>query len=175
MWNTSLQLFHLNYKFELVGASLLARAKSIYYLFFYKAKIDLKIAQPKCKNVFWNSGTQNKVFRVYPHDAPYFSKEIWTTVLIESLTKCSRIELRRFFRHKFFVFNAMSPKLCKEQQMYASFAKNRLKYSDFIAGKYFLRNKHLSGPYFAKKSACSKKMLMIFFDWNFWHRLLLIQ
>ena len=30
MWNTSL-LFDLNYKFELIGASLLALAKSIYY------------------------------------------------------------------------------------------------------------------------------------------------
>ena len=29
LWNTSLQLFDLNYKFELVGASLLALAKSI--------------------------------------------------------------------------------------------------------------------------------------------------
>ena len=32
LWNTSLQLFNLNYKFELVGASLLALAKSMYYL-----------------------------------------------------------------------------------------------------------------------------------------------
>ena len=32
LWNTNLQLFDLNYKFELVGASLLALAKSIYYL-----------------------------------------------------------------------------------------------------------------------------------------------
>ena len=31
LWNTSL-LFDLNYKFELIGASLLALAKSIYYL-----------------------------------------------------------------------------------------------------------------------------------------------
>ena len=31
LWNTNLQLFDLNYKFELVGASLLALAKSIYY------------------------------------------------------------------------------------------------------------------------------------------------
>ena len=31
LWNTSLKLFDLNYKFELVGASLLALAKSIYY------------------------------------------------------------------------------------------------------------------------------------------------
>ena len=30
LWNTSL-LFDLNYKFELIGASLLALAKSIYY------------------------------------------------------------------------------------------------------------------------------------------------
>ena len=30
LWNTSLQLFDLNDKFELVGASLLALAKSIY-------------------------------------------------------------------------------------------------------------------------------------------------
>ena len=30
LWNTSLQLFDLNYKFELVGASLLALAKPIY-------------------------------------------------------------------------------------------------------------------------------------------------
>ena len=32
LWNTSLKLFDLNYKFELVGASLLALAKSIYYI-----------------------------------------------------------------------------------------------------------------------------------------------
>ena len=44
----------------------------IYYLFLYKAKIDGKMAQPKCENVFWNSGTQNKVFRVCPHKTPYF-------------------------------------------------------------------------------------------------------
>ena len=31
LWNTSL-LFDLNYKFELIGASLLALAKSIYYV-----------------------------------------------------------------------------------------------------------------------------------------------
>ena len=109
----------------------------IYYLFLYKAKIDRKMAQPKCENVFWNSGTQNKVFRVCPHKTPYFPHEIWTTVLIESLKKCKRIELRRTFRHKFFVFNAMAPNLCKEQQMYVSFANNILKYSHFIAGKYF--------------------------------------
>ena len=95
------------------------------------------MAQPKCENVFWNSGTQNKVFRVCPHKTPYFPHEIWTTVLIESLKKCKRIELRRTFRHKLFVFNAMAPNLCKEQQMYVSFANNILKYTHFIAGKYF--------------------------------------
>ena len=109
----------------------------IYYLFLYKAKIDRKMAQPKCENVFWNSGTQNKVFRVCPHKTPYFPHEIWTTVLIESLKKCKRIELRRTFRHKFFVFNAMALNLFKEQQIYVSFANNILKCSHFIAAQYF--------------------------------------
>ena len=58
----------------------------------------------------------------------------------------------------------MAPNLCKEQQMYVSFSINKLKYSDSIAGEYFLRNNHLSGPYFAKKIAFSKKKLLIFFD-----------
>ena len=41
MWNTSLQLFDLNYKFQLVGASLLALAKSIYYYFWYEEGIEI--------------------------------------------------------------------------------------------------------------------------------------
>ena len=41
LWNTSLQLFDLNYKFELVGASLLALAKSIYYYFWYEEGIEI--------------------------------------------------------------------------------------------------------------------------------------
>ena len=41
LWNTSLQLFDLNYKFELVGASLLALAKSIYYYFWYEKGIEI--------------------------------------------------------------------------------------------------------------------------------------
>ena len=36
LWNTSLQLFDLNYKFELVGTSLLALAKSICYTFVWR-------------------------------------------------------------------------------------------------------------------------------------------
>ena len=42
MWNTSLQLFDLNYKFELVGASLLALAKSIYYCTLANRKVFLR-------------------------------------------------------------------------------------------------------------------------------------
>ena len=34
LWNTSL-LFDLNYKFELIGASLLALAKSIYHVYSF--------------------------------------------------------------------------------------------------------------------------------------------
>ena len=41
------------------------------------------------------------------------------------------------FRHNFFVFNAVAAKLCKEQQVSCG---NRTKYSDFIDGKFFLRN-----------------------------------
>ena len=43
----------------------------------------------------------------------------------------------QIFRHNSFDFNAMGAKLCKEQQI--SFANNT-EYSDFIDGKYFLRN-----------------------------------
>ena len=48
----------------------------------------------------------------------------------------------------------MAAKLCKEQQI--SFG-NSTKYSDFIGGKYFLRNERLQGPYCSKKIASSKK------------------
>ena len=44
----------------------------------------------------------------------------------------------------------MATKLCKEQQK--SFGNN-MKYSDFIDGKYFLRNWRLKGPYCSKLSA----------------------
>ena len=44
----------------------------------------------------------------------------------------------------------MAAKLCKKQQK--SF-DNNVKYSDFIDGKYFLRNKPLKGPYCSKKIA----------------------
>ena len=37
LWNTSL-LFDSNYKFELIGASLLPLAKSIYYLYFHGSR-----------------------------------------------------------------------------------------------------------------------------------------
>ena len=49
----------------------------------------------------------------------------------------------------------MTAKLCKEQQK--SFGNN-VKYSDFIDGKYFLRNYPLKGPYCSKKIASSKKI-----------------
>ena len=51
--------------------------------------------------------------------------------------KYKSILLWQIFRHNFLVFNAMAAKLCKEQQI--SFGSNT-KYSDFIDGKYFLRN-----------------------------------
>ena len=41
------------------------------------------------------------------------------------------------FRHNLFVFNGMAAKLCKELQILFG---NNMKYSDFIDGKYFLRN-----------------------------------
>ena len=40
LWKTSL-LFYLKYKFELIGASLLALAKSIYYLTTFKSNLTL--------------------------------------------------------------------------------------------------------------------------------------
>ena len=48
----------------------------------------------------------------------------------------------------------MAAKRCKKQQM--SFG-NSTKYSDFIDGKYFLRNQRLKGSYCSKKIASSKK------------------
>ena len=48
------------------------------------------------------------------------------------------------FRNNLFVFNAMIQKLSKELQI--SFSNNT-KYSDFIGGKHFLRNRRLSSPY----------------------------
>ena len=50
MWNTSLQLFDLNYKFELVGASLLALAKSIDYICWYANLWEISFT----KDVDWN-------------------------------------------------------------------------------------------------------------------------
>ena len=47
------------------------------------------------------------------------------------------------------------PNRCKEQQK--SFSNN-MKYSDFIDGKYFLRNKPLKGPHCSKKMASSRKI-----------------
>ena len=44
LWNTSL-LFDLNYKFELIGASLLALAKSIYYTSFLLKKFTAKTVE----------------------------------------------------------------------------------------------------------------------------------
>ena len=37
-----------------------------------------------------------------------------------------------------------------------------MKYSDFIDGKYFLRNKRLKGPHFSKKIASSEKFCWYF-------------
>ena len=45
LWKTSLQLFDLNYKFELVGASLLALAKSIHQINYC---LSGKVWREKC-------------------------------------------------------------------------------------------------------------------------------
>ena len=55
----------------------------------------------------------------------------------------------------------MAEKLCKEQQK--SFGSN-VKYSDFIDGKYFLRNLRLKGPYCSRKIASSKKKNTYIFE-----------
>ena len=57
----------------------------------------------------------------------------------------------------------MAAKLCKEQQLSLG---NNTKYSDFIDGKYFLRNKRLKRPYCSKKIASSKKFLVTDFCSN---------
>ena len=56
----------------------------------------------------------------------------------------------------------MTTKLCQGQQI---FFGNNMKYSDFTAGKTFLRNKRLSAPrpYCPKKMASTNKILLKFF------------
>ena len=59
LWNTILQLFDLNYKFELVGASLLVLATSIYYIDLARAKSEALDNIYKIQNHVMLSGEGN--------------------------------------------------------------------------------------------------------------------
>ena len=53
----------------------------------------------------------------------------------------------------------MAAKLCKKLQILFG---NNMKYSNFIDGKYFLRNWCLKGPHFSKKPHLVKRFTDIF-------------
>ena len=92
----------------------------------------------------------------------FFLKERWKELRWLRNLNIGAFSCDEVFVITFSFLLAMAEKLCKEQPQ-ISFG-NSTKYSDFIDGKYFLRNQRLKGPYCSKKFASSKKKIAEIFN-----------